>query len=207
MAVFGTFEYGSSTVYGTDPSSSTVESIDVLDANKIRVVFSGDVVVDDNLLDPNNYVIEFADNLGFTDVDTIKVFPAVPKAESDSVQSNLVSTRYVELLTKYHAPGQSYRITITNIRAADGTIVAERALDATARRTKVDNILADAPSHIDTRPGANARALLVALGLEDDRIGGSLRELIIPDALEPPLLAAASGAFIETANGFLIIPN
>ena len=206
MAVFGTFEYGTSVAYGGDAASSTVDSIDILDANKIRIIFSGNVIVDENLLNPDNYLIEFSDNEGFTDVEAISVTPSVPDVLVDATQANEVSARWVEVLTSYHTPGQSYRITVLNVLAVDGAVVEENPLDATARRTKVDQVLSNVTKHFDKRLGSAPRALLTAIGLEDDRIGGSLNEEIPVAEVLTGLLTEDETLFITTEDGIIIDP-
>ena len=180
-----------------------MDSIDILDANKIRIVFTGPVVVDEALLNPDNYFIEFSDNPGFTDVETLKVSPSVPNVPITEVQANLVSTQYVELLTSYHTAGQVYRVTVMNVNAADGLIVAQRALNATARRTKVDNVLSNVTVHFDKRLGSATRAILTAFGLEDDRIGGSLNEEVpvLPAEIIDGLVAEDGDTYIVTESG------
>lgn len=175
MANFGSFEYGTGVVYGS--SSAEIDAIDILDQNKIRVTFTNPVVINEALVDVENYVIEFSDNPGFTDVEVLEVLPSVPDTSApDKTQVSATTTTELELLTSYHSPGQSYDITISNLLASDGSGVPSVTNEAVARRTKVETILRSLPAHFDKRPGSNIRSTLTAIGIEDDRIGGSLIE-------------------------------
>lgn len=176
MAVFGSFEYGTSIVYGSTSAPTTIENVTVLDENKLLITFTNPVVIDDNLLDINNYTIEFADNPGFTDILPRSV--AVGSLDTVPNNTNLerVTTTQIELVTDYHTQGQAYRITVSNLVASSGGNVPTSTLDATARFTKVDSILRSLPPHFNHSQSGILRSFLVAIGLEDDRIGGSLNE-------------------------------
>lgn len=179
MANFGSFEYGTSVVYGPVLSGSAIQSVDVLDNNKIIITFTDPVIVNEALLNPDNYTIEFSDNLGFTDVLPIEVYAGGTRNDNiDQTQTNTVTTTVVELITDYHTPGQGYRITVDNIVATDGSGVTPDPVAVTARRTKVETILRSLPAHWNHRQNGIMRSMLTAIGLEDDRIGGSLEEEI-----------------------------
>lgn len=187
MANFGSFEYGTSVVYGPVPGPSVISEINILDKNVIQVVFSNNVLIDDNLLNADNYTIEFADNLGYSDVSVKKVFPhnAEPaiSIEGKTQREDKVTTR-VDLLTDVHTSGQGYRITVSNINSAQGDEVPSAFSDANARRTKMELILRNVPSRFDKRPGSIVRTLLTSIGIEDDRIGGNLDESIFVEPTE-----------------------
>lgn len=179
MANFGSFEYGTGVTYG--PPGSTIASIDVLDRNIIIIEFNDFVIIDEDLLNPANYQIEFTDNPGFTDVESRKVLPYIggvaTNVEGKTQQIPVVTTQ-IQLVTDYHSPGTSYTVTISNLNAVDGSGVPLEPTVAIGRRTKTEEILKHMPRHYDNTPQSLVRGILTAMAIEDDRIGGSLKEPI-----------------------------
>jgi len=167
MAVFGSFTYGSSQVYGADGSAVTVTFIA---QNLIRVDFLAELVVDDALYDASNYSITFADGSGSTDVNVREVV---------QFEDDRTTTQHVLLLTDRHTRGTAYELTVSDLRPRVGGVIATATSAArTNRRTKVDSMLQSLPSFYDRRPGSIVASIIGAIGLEDERIGGSGSERV-----------------------------
>ena len=167
MAVFGSFVYGSGIVYGgTAAANTTISKIEFVAKDLIRVIFVGDVVLDDQYYDINNYAITFVGSAD-TDVNVRRVMAPTTDVKVAS---------YVLLVTDRHAEGTRYSLTASNLTGRNGTTVVAAAKEATGRRTKVDAILSTLPSHYDKRPESVVRNVLTAIGWQDDLIGGSLDE-------------------------------
>lgn len=167
MAIFGSFTYGSSQVYGGDTAAITVTYIA---QNLIRVDFIAELVVDDALYTVDNYSITFADGSGNTDVNIREVV---------EFKDDRTTTQHVLLLTDRHTRGTAYELTVTDLRPrVGGTLPAATSAARTNRRTKVDTILQSLPSFYDRRPRAIIAGIMGAIGLEDERIGGAGYERI-----------------------------
>lgn len=175
MAEFGTFVYGIGITYGSE--SPGISNVDVLTANSILIRLNEPVVLNEFVYDPENYTIEFNDNVGFTDVTVKEATPfvnGVPVTLDPSTQRNEVTTEYIELTTDYHTPGQEYLITITELTGIDGFAIDTTVGGVTqARRTKIEAMLDHIPPHFNRRQGGLLRSFISAMALEDDRIGGS----------------------------------
>jgi hypothetical protein len=111
------------------------------------------LTTDDNYYNASNYAIA---GLGVKRV--------VP------ISSKLAS--YVLLETELQTETTEYTVSISNIRTRDGTPVSTSA-SWIARTTKAQTCLNNMPSVWSRDPNSKVASLLTAMGLEDDKIGGS----------------------------------
>lgn len=164
MSVFGSFTYGSGVVYGSGDSARIV----FVARNLLRVEFIADVIVNDALYDPTNYTIVNDDSSEEIGVRSVVQY-----------QDDRTVVDHVLLLTDRHTADQVYTLTVSNLTSRAGvTLGTLTTAPRTNTNTKVDSILASVPSFLDRRPGSVVASLLTAVGLEDERIGGAVRERI-----------------------------
>jgi hypothetical protein len=159
----------------------TIESVDYVEADIVRLTLSFRAKVDSNYLNPNNYVISsyvvspvLARPVTVQEVIAINNFgpDALGVPPEPAIASNLVY-----LKTTPHSMGANYQVTYTTLFSTDGgTVTPNDPVPYQVRITKVDSILKSLPPHIDRRPKAIVRSILGAIGLQDDKIGGSKKE-------------------------------
>lgn len=189
MANFGTFTYGSA-LYG---SSVRAKYIDLLDFTHIRVVMEAEVLITDSTRSTDSYSV-------------------APQGEGSSVRvlevllpkGALVTDTFI-LRTDTLSDGEVYRVTVEGLRTRNDAEVAFYG-DFPARHTKISSILSSLPNHFTKAMSSNVGALLTAIALEDERIGGSRLDDIryaaplVPGRAESPTVTAVSGNI--TVDGF-----
>lgn len=123
------------------------------------------------------------------------------------------NTPHVWLVTTPPEIGKVYKVTFANLFTVDGTVVSPGACKFIGRSTKEDSIINGRPQMFDMRPQSIYRQLLLAIGREDDLIGGSRNDFFttpIPSAvpisvdIEPKnvtLSTFAKQAFTATVSG------
>lgn len=164
MAVYGSFTYGSGVLYGTDQSVRIV----FVARNLIRLETVAQVVVDEAMYTAANYSIVNED--GSVEIGVREVV---------RFRDDRTTTTYILLLTDRHTQGDRYTLTVSNLTSRGGTPLGSvTAAPRTNTPTKVDAVLSAIPSFLDRRPGAVIASLVTAIGLEDERIGGAVRERI-----------------------------
>lgn len=160
MSVFGSFTYGSD-VYGpTSATSSDITDVHVIHKDKIRIGFNVDLVVNDALLDLSSYSIKLDNGVGSEIAFTRVVRP-----------KGLV-TDALFLITQPQTMGAQYTITLSNLPKKDGGLLSG-SVSFISHRTKAANVLSVVHTSLDKSPESPVRAILEALTLEDERIGGA----------------------------------
>jgi len=116
-----------------------------------------------------------------------------------------VTTDKVFLRTTDHTNGAAYQVGYTTLYNSSGIVVTTSLTPYQARDTKSVQALKSLPSYLDHRIGSLVRNLLTSISLEDDRLGGSRRDLFPSDTLTPiapfGVLLTESGDFIQTESG------
>lgn len=156
MADFSTFEYGTGVVYG--PSSFSVK---LLTDNVLRLELDTlAVVVDSAYKDVANYTV--TPDGSSTSLTIKRVL--VPK------DTRVVN--YVDLLIEPPAFGAVYLVAVQNLRyRAGGNLSAGGWFKS--RNTKATAVTNSVPRHFNRDPESAMGALLSAIGIADDLIGGS----------------------------------
>lgn len=98
-----------------------------------------------------------------------------------SVQSgNTVSVTDVYLIVSNPEVGKFYQITFANLTSIDGTAVSPVLCKFYARSTKIDAIISTRPLLYDMTPESTLRKIFSAIGRQDELIGGSRNDRIVP---------------------------
>lgn len=156
-STYSTFEYGSGTVYGPTPN---VLSVDVLTSTLIRFNLDAPIIVDDAFRALDNYIVV---NEDYTQELIIKrVLPPVGAR----------TTTEVLVVIDRMTDGTKYLAGLKELTSAEGLGVTGIA-NFFGRVAKAEVMLKGAPSHFDTRPDSLIGSVLTAIGLSDDKIGGT----------------------------------
>ena len=146
----------------------TITDINVYSSTLVNIELSDEVLVDDAYYDITNYTL--SDGLTVTKVLEL----------NDEVSASL----NIILVTAPMIMGTQYTVTIDGIRdktykatIADG-VASGLTGDFQARVTKLDSILRSIPSHYDKRNTSLIHAIMTAISVSDDIIGGSRNDSI-----------------------------
>lgn len=189
---FGSFTYGGA-LYG---SLIRATYIDQLTPQVVRIQTSADVLVDTNFTSASNFTLVPLD--GGPPIRVLEVLPVRDR-----------STREILLLTDYMPSGLWYRVTVANLRERNNSGVAFFG-DFPTRVTKTESILGSIPAHFTKSVTSNIGALLVAIGLEDEKIGGSRSDdtiyaaANIPGRNPPPTVSITSSS-APSVDGFGLV--
>jgi hypothetical protein len=160
-----------------------------LTENTIIMELSSMVVVDSNLFDVTNYLVEVIDGAG--DIAIRKIVNVMDPARTHQQQTQHTTLIPIQFLTTdsiiIHVDkptkGTTYRITATNLTSTDGSLVSGIG-DFIGYRTKIETLRRSIPNHFDKKPESILSSLLIAIGREDDFIGGTgLRLSGLPNIL------------------------
>ena len=140
-------------------SVEELPSVEVLSENTIHVVFEEEVVVDSTFRDLSRYDVSVVSGSGDVAVRMVLV-PTRARA-----------TDQVVLVLDKLTGGTHYRVTVSGLNGRSGSLVGGTS-DFVGRRTKGGDMLRSMPSLYNKQPGSIINAILVAVGREDDLIGG-----------------------------------
>lgn len=157
---------------GSPPGSPADDTPDIanvrfLASTYIRVSLTGLVVAITDYLDPENYTITVRDDtpLAGVEVRVLRVF-----APTQSV----LTTSDIYLETTPHTIGAAYEIAFGQLQNAQGvTVYNLEPSPYQARVSKTMSMLKNLPSHFDKRLESLMHALVTAISVQDDIIGGS----------------------------------
>ncbi len=164
MSEYGTFEYGTGTVYGS--GGFAILKIEVLARDLIRIITDAEVVVNSEYLNKANYSVFRTD-----DPASVLNVRRVLALQDDSKVTTEISLRIDR-----HTPGVLYDVLVASgsVKGRDGIAIDTGSIGRfISRETKADTIIASVPRHFDFTPGSNVRGVLQAIANADDVIGGS----------------------------------
>lgn len=136
--------------------------VDVLSRRLIRVELQDEVVINDDYFDTSNYAVNVVSGSG--EIEITKILP---------FQDGSTVSRYIIIETQPMTLGTTYSVNIVDAKQRDGTLLSYNAAKFDARFTKGDSILRSMPKHYDKRSVSNIAGVLLAIGRQDDLIGGS----------------------------------
>lgn len=149
---------------GPPVSPINVTDINIISKRLVRITFDDEVVVDDSYNDPTNYAISVVNGSG--PVEIVGVLPTNQNASLDVI-----------LITQPMTETTKYAISFTQLFSRSGVSFSLIG-NFIARETKTDSILRSIPQHYDKRPISNLSAILTAISISDDLIGGSRKDNI-----------------------------
>lgn len=144
------------------PSAINITDINILTKRLVRITFDDEIIVNDNYNAVSNYSINVLQGSGAVEV--VGVLPINTDTSLDLI-----------LITYPMTSDTRYEVSIDSLQTRDGldfSVLGEYV----ARVTKGDSILRSIPQHYDTRPESNLHQILLAMGQQDDLIGGSRSE-------------------------------
>lgn len=159
---FGTSPFGAAPFGSSSSDDSTVFTITYVEAiakDTIKIHFTEEAVVNALYRDISNYAIE--DGLGN------------PLTITSVIRTNSDTCPYVMLATFAQTEGSEYQVSIQKINSRTGSIIDNPVALWTYQRTKVDSMLSSMPAVYDTKPTSNIRAILNAIGMAANTIGGT----------------------------------
>lgn len=195
MAVYGAAVYGESALGG----SVFLENVDVVSSRIIGIRTSTDVIVNSGYYDLNNYSIE-------------PVAGSEPIIIRRVIQTKESTTKVILLVTDNLTRGNRYNVGVSGLLARGGFTVNDTG-ELIVRKTKTDLLFDSIPSHFDKRPESVLSSLLIAMGAQDELIGGSRKDSIVygdfllPGPPAPPILVTQDGDNIITQDGIPIGVN
>lgn len=136
--------------------------VDILSRRLIRVELQDEVVINDDYFDTSNYAVNVVSGSG--EIEITKILP---------FQDGSTVSRYIIIETQPMTLGTTYSVNIVDAKQRDGTLLSYNAAKFDARFTKGDSILRSMPKHYDKRSVSNIAGVLLAIGRQDDLIGGS----------------------------------
>lgn len=175
MANYGTFEYGSGTVYGNnDIVTVSLSDVEIIHPRLVRLTLSGEVLINDAFYNANNYSILFyRDNK--TDAKAKRILTVyVPNSSEEALTTNKILVETDPLTI-----GTRYTFSVTGLLDRNNTLISQREVHKQSRRTKTQLSLHGVPSHFTTKFDSSMGTMVSAITVADDRIGGSEKELII----------------------------
>lgn len=147
---------------GDGVSPLDLVGVDLLTRRLIRVELADEVVVNADYFDTSNYDVSVLSGTG--EVEVIRILPF--RDDSKVTTSIVIETQPLTL-------GTTYAVSIINARGRNGITLEYSSAKLDARYTKGDSILRSMPKHYDTRSTSNIAGVLLAIGRQDDLIGGS----------------------------------
>lgn len=144
------------------PTALDIVDVDVLSRRLIRVELQDEVVINDDYFDTSNYAISVVEGTG--EVAITKILP---------FQDGSKVSRFIIIETQPMTYGTTYSVSITDAVDRSGETLLPASATFDARYSKGDSILRSMPKHYDTRSTSNLAGVLLAIGRQDDLIGGS----------------------------------
>lgn len=151
-----------------------VESIQSLSQYIVRLKLTIPVLVDQNYLDPANYLFTQYD----TDQNNVLAKEVINPFQANSSKHTRHSDEIL-IVTSKHSVGKVYTVEVKNLLTADSITLTGPA-DYPARFTKVDSMLTNFSGFYDTRPTAVLGTVMRAIAREDDIIGGAYYDHVLP---------------------------
>lgn len=139
--------------------SIPVSDINVLTRKTILVQFTDEIVTDSRYYDVDNYSLSVVEGTG--PVEVVSVLPTNDKATLELI-----------LVTQPMTAGTTYSLTIDEFANREGTTFGMTG-NFIYRDTKSDSGLRSVPKHFDKRPTSIIAAVITAISINDDIIGGS----------------------------------
>jgi hypothetical protein len=168
---WGDGEWGTSPWGGGAPSVAgdiSVSSVRFISPTYIRVHLNTQVIVNSFYLDPENYTIALRSDstIAGDAVGVVRVFAPA---------NEVLIADYIYLETTQHTDGALYDISFTSLQTLDGVTGSGVSAPAgyASRVTKTMSSLKSIPSHFDKRLDALLHAVVAAISIQDDIIGGS----------------------------------
>lgn len=146
---------------GVPPELQFVD-VDVLSRRLILLKLQDEVVVNADYFDINNYTISVVEGTG-----PVEIVRILPFKDGSRV------TRDIIIETQPMTYGVTYSISINAVYNRTGVALIANDIKIDSRFTKVDSILRSIPKHYDKRPTSNLAGVMLAIGRQDDLIGGS----------------------------------
>lgn len=149
-----------------------LSNVIVICHDTLECVFSGYALVETKIQDKSLYTI-----YDYATSDALNIVDLTLQKNPD----NKLLCSSVMLKVAGLQQGRQYVVTVPNtIRDATGTLITPTSVSKiiTHRRTKVDSLIANIPKMYDKSFRSQLRAVLTAIGKEDDLIGGSQDELV-----------------------------
>lgn len=136
--------------------------VDVLSRRLIRLELQDEVVINDDYFDTSNYAVNVFSGVG--PVEIVRIIP---------FQNGSKVTREIIIETQPMTYGTTYEVNITSATNRAGQSLSVSGLKFDSRYTKGDSILRSIPKHYDKRSTSNLAWVMLAIGRQDDLIGGS----------------------------------
>jgi len=165
---FGSATYNTD-IYGGEPSldlAPFVTAVEILAADLLSVTFSEPMKVNAAFVAAASYTV-------------VPVSTGVSVTVKDAQAGAEASVTEVTLCITIPTLGVFYDVAVVGagIRSASNqTMSSVNSKTIKTRRTKVDSLLSKGTSNYSLKPTAVYRNILNAIGIEDDRIGGSQKE-------------------------------
>lgn len=168
---WGTGPWGITPWGGGEPSvlgDIQVTTVRFITPTYIRLHLNTQVIATGNYLDPENYTIALRSDspVAGDAVRVVRVFAPT---------QDVLIADYVYLETTPHTNGAFYEVNYTELQTLDGVsgFGVNLKMPYQSRVTKTMSSLKNVPSHFDKRLDALLHAVVSAISLQDDTIGGS----------------------------------
>lgn len=162
-AGWGVTPWGDGEAASTFPNVivGSVQDVEVLAENLLRVNFDLEVKNNSVLLDPANYAIT---PLGAGD--TVGILQVRSDPNDPAVTSILIT------ITPFTI-GETYDLTVSSdLKTRYGAAVTSTTAKFKGRNTKLDSMIRNRPGLYAKNDNSIAKNILVAISVEDDKIGG-----------------------------------
>jgi hypothetical protein len=139
----------------------------IIAKDTLRVMFSIDVAVNDDLINLNNWTL--------TPVTGGAIDPEIKQVMFDPTFD---SVQFVDLEITRTTLGATYQVTVDGLKNVTGNPLADiedntvLSAEFVSHLTKVDSILTSVPGMYGTGLNSNLRHVLAAVGIQDEEIGG-----------------------------------
>lgn len=168
---WGSGPWGTTPWGGGEPSvlgDIEITSVRFISPTYIRLHLNTQVIATGNYLDPENYTITLrADSPIVGDpVQVLRVFAPT---------QDVLIADYIYLETTPHTGGSNYEVFFTELQTLDGVsgFGVNLSMAYQSRITKTMSSLKNVPAHFDKRLDSLLHAVITAISLQDDTLGGS----------------------------------
>lgn len=167
---WGTGPWGETPWGGGEPSVSgnvRIDTVRFITPTYIRLQLNTQVIVNDGYKQASNYTAVVRSDTPIPG-NAVSITRVIPPAQ------DVLIADYVYLETTTFSDGAYYDISFASLDTLDGVPAMNGSTCATqARVTKTMLMLKSLPSHFDKRLDSLLHALVSAISLQDDTIGGS----------------------------------
>lgn len=160
---FGSMPFGSA--HSIPAPSLSILYVEAVAVDTVRIHLSLDAVVNAAYKDVHSYSIKDPNGV------PVEIRGVMWPRASDAYP-------YVQLHVRNLIEGQMYTVGAVNLLSRKGYGIEGTSTHLVYARTKVDSAVQSMPTIYDTRAEANLRAMLTAIGYEDNIVAGS------PDGIE-----------------------